>query len=214
MTESHGAASAPASPKIAAMLPLAILESVRQHDRPRETLEDENLSESLPRRLGLTDVVESQIYRYERARQRGDGVPEDEVHDLFQLVLRRPDAEAILLEAGRLVARRHYDAASAVTAATRKMLPRRMASAAARRAASRLLRRVAGTGDRNVAGPPLTVRIDDAVTASADASGKACALVTGLLEELANLYTGDRISVRHRACSARGDAACEWVAEE
>src|SRR5690606_9092655 len=49
------------------LLPLALLEAVRTRDKPREVLEDEDLAASLPRRLGLTSVVESQIRRYEEA---------------------------------------------------------------------------------------------------------------------------------------------------
>ena len=52
-------------------LPLAILESVRTHDRPAEVLEDEDLTISLPRRLGLTGVIETQIYRYQAAQKAG-----------------------------------------------------------------------------------------------------------------------------------------------
>jgi len=48
---------------VAPLLPLVLLESVRAHDRPREVLEDEDLAASLPRRLGLTGVVETQIPR-------------------------------------------------------------------------------------------------------------------------------------------------------
>src|SRR5690606_24631288 len=59
-------------------LPLALLEAMRVHDRPREVLEDEDLTISLPRRLGLTGVIESQIHRYEEARRRKQAVPADE----------------------------------------------------------------------------------------------------------------------------------------
>lgn len=210
MSESSGAIRADGT-RVTALLPLALLESVRQHDRPREMLEDEDLAESLPRRLGLTQVVESQIYRYERARKRGDAVPGDEVQDLLRLVLRRPDAEAILLEAGRLVARRHYDRASIFAAATRRVLPRRVAAKAARRSARRLLRRIAVGGEPRMSGPPLTVRLPRAISVTDEATGTGCALVTGLLEELAELYTGARTPVQHRRCTARGHPVCEWA---
>lgn len=211
MSESPGAARAESSIKVTALLPLALLESIRQHDRPREMLEDEDLAESLPRRLGLTSVVESQIYRYERARKRGDRIAGEEVQDLLRLVLRRPDAEAILLEAGRLVARRHYDRASAIVAATRRVLPRRLAAAAARRAARQVIRRIAVAGEPDLSGPPLTVRLPRAITVAAEEAETACALVTGLLEELTMLYTGDRTAVRHRQCAGDGHSVCEWA---
>ena len=74
------------------VLPLALLEAVRAHDRPDEVLEDENLAVSLPRRLGLSDVVLTQIQRYEADVQSGRRVPLPELIDLLRLVLRRPDA--------------------------------------------------------------------------------------------------------------------------
>lgn len=211
MSESSGAAGAESSMKVTALLPLALLESIRQHDRPREMLEDEDLSESLPRRLGLTSVVESQIYRYEQARKRGNRVPGEEVQDLLRLVLRRPDAEAILLEAGRVVARRHYARAPAVVVATRRILPRRLAAAAARRAARQVVRRIAVAGEPDLSGPPLTLRLPHAITVPAEGPETACALVTGLLEELATLYTGARPAVRHQQCAGHGHPVCEWA---
>ena len=60
---------------VLAALPLALLQSTRSHDRPGEVLEDEDLSASLPRRLGLSGVIESQIQRYETAARSGKRVP-------------------------------------------------------------------------------------------------------------------------------------------
>ncbi|MEX0907356.1 MAG: hypothetical protein WD054_03415, partial [Gemmatimonadota bacterium] len=93
--------------EVAAAYPIALLESVRSHDRPGEVLEDEQFAESLPRRLGLTGIVETQIRRYEDARRAGRQVQLDEVAGLIRLVLRRPDADAILREAGQRAARWH-----------------------------------------------------------------------------------------------------------
>ena len=93
---------------IAPALPLALLESIRAHDRPSEVLEDEDLTTSMPRRLGLTDVIDSQIRRYREDGRRG--VPLTEVADLFRLVLRRPDAEAIMRGAGANHRREQFSA--------------------------------------------------------------------------------------------------------
>ena len=77
-------ATPPADATVAPVLPLALLEAIRAHDRPGgELLEDDPLVQ-LPRRLGLSDVVETQIRRYREAGRRG--VPPAEVLDLRSLM--------------------------------------------------------------------------------------------------------------------------------
>jgi predicted hydrocarbon binding protein len=196
---------------VAPILPLALLEAVRLHDRPREVLEDEDLSISLPRRLGLTGVVESQIQRYEDARRRGEWISADEVGDLLRLVLRRPDAEAILREAGGQVARQSFRRGPAIAATALRVLPRSALFAATRRAARQVLRRMAAGARRKLYGRPPVVRLANSLSVRVDASGTACALYAGTIEELVALYTRWRPQVIHSLCGARGDTACEWT---
>src|SRR5690606_21126730 len=117
---------------IAPAVPLALLESVRAHDRPSEVLEDEDLTVSMPRRLGLTDVIDSQIRRYRANGRRA--VPLTEVADLFRLVLRRPDAEAILRAAGTMIGRELF---STGAPGALRLLPRTARNALLRRALRR-----------------------------------------------------------------------------
>ena len=53
---------------ITPLFPLILLETLRDRDRPEEVLEDEDVSVSLPRRLGLSDVVMVQIRRFQEER--------------------------------------------------------------------------------------------------------------------------------------------------
>lgn len=200
--------------KIPAVLPLAVLESIRRHDRPREVLEDENLAASLPRRLGLTHVIESQIERYRRAHRRSERVPVADVRDLLRLVLRRPDAEDILRDAGRITAQRNFEQGPGVLAAARRLLPRRAALAAARGAVRRLLRRLAGDDAAEVDGRPFTARVAGGPAAGLDGEGPACAFYGGMIARLISLYTRREESLDHRCCRARGDDRCEWVLAE
>lgn len=198
--------------RVTALLPLALLESVRRHDRPREVLEDENLADSLPRRLGLTHVVESQIHRYETADRRGDPVAVEEVRNLLQLVLRRPDAETILHETGQQIARRKFGDRPAVVTAARQALPERLALIAVRRAARRLLRRLVGDGAVETGGRPVTARISGGLLAGLDeTTAPVCSLYTGALEEVIAAYAPDGLALDHVRCAARGDAVCEWA---
>jgi predicted hydrocarbon binding protein len=59
-----------------------------------------------------------------------------------------------------------------------------------------------------VEGKPLIVRIVPAFTAQV--GEQACALFTGALEELVQLYAGRPLGLVHSRCEARGDGACEW----
>jgi hypothetical protein len=90
---------------VAPAFPLALLESVRSHDRPDEVLEAEDLTVSMSRRLGMTGIIGTQIHRYTEAQRAGRSVRVDEVMGLIRLVLRRPDAAPILHETGQRVAR-------------------------------------------------------------------------------------------------------------
>lgn len=188
-------------------LPLALLEAVRAHDLPPEVLEDEDVSVSLPRRLGLSDVVLTQIRRYEADVEAGRRVPLPDLIELVRLILRRPDAAEILMDAGRSVARWRYDRVPRGLAWYYRTVPRRMALMGVRRGVRRLMRAVTGSA-RITARKPLVVALGNSPTGRLD--GTACVLYTGAIEELASLYTGRDQRVVHTRCTARGDAVCEW----
>ncbi|MBR9990382.1 MAG: hypothetical protein KFH98_11535 [Gemmatimonadetes bacterium] len=194
---------------VAAAFPLALLESVRAHDRPGEVLEDEDLSISLPRRLGLTGVIETQIFRYEGARKAGRAVPVDEVMSLFRLVMRRPDAEPILRETGQRVARWHFRRAPGLWTRVLHRAPARLGLRSARRIVGRALRNLR-LGDSISTHKPFVIRVADCVPAQLDGSGLGCTLVTGLIEEQLLLSTGKPRRVRHTCCLAEGAEHCEW----
>lgn len=191
-------------------LPLAVLESVRSHDRPSEVLEEEDLAASLPRRLGLTGVVESQIHRYRLARRRRERIPADDVADLLRLVLRRPDAEAILQEAGRELARHHGRRLLYRVAGLARVLPTALSTRIATRSVRRLVRQLGGGSELRITTDPFRVEINGTVTARADETGTACVLYSAAIEEAAQHAFGRRPEVQHLACEARGDEICLW----
>ncbi len=194
-------------------LPLAILVSVRQHDRPAEVLEDEDLTASLPRRLGLTGVVESQIHRYRVARKRRERVPFDDVANLLRLVLRRPDSEAILREAGHDLARHHGRKIFYRLAAVAQLLPDALSSRIAKRSVRRLMRRIGGGVPLRVTRSPFQVELRSPVTARADRWGVACVLYGAAIEEAVQHAIGRRPHVQHTSCEAKGDERCVWTVD-
>lgn len=195
-------------------LPLAILQSIRTHDRPAEVLEDEDLTASLPRRLGLTGVVDNQIHRYGIARKRGERISYEEVGDLLKLVLRRPDSEPILREAGQAIARQHGRKPVHRLGIVGRILPRTLSSRVAARSIRRLLRRIGGGVPLRVTRNPFRVEMTDPVTGLVDRWGIACILYSAAIEEGIAEVTGKRPHVEHVHCQSRGDERCVWEARE
>lgn len=200
--------------EVAAILPLSLLESVRTHDRPDEVLEDENLTASLPRRFGLSDVIHSQIRRYEEARRKGRPVPARELVDLIRLVIRRPDAEEILDEAGRDLVARYLSGMAGRRARVARVLPGPLARAALARRARLLARRIAAGAEAAILPSPVRVRLRDSITADVDPGGVACGLYTSAFHALSERYLRAGAKAEHSRCETRGDDQCEWTLHE
>lgn len=209
------AADAPArEADVPAILPLALLESVRDHDRPDEVLEDENLTASLPRRFGLSDVIYSQIRRYEEARRKRRPIPARELVDLIRLVIRRPDAEEILEEAGRGVVDMYLRGLGRRRARIARLLPRAAARAALARRARLFAKRLAAGAQPQVVSPPVRIELRDCITAEIDPGGVACLLYTSAVQALATRYLRTAARAEHTRCETRGDEVCEWTVHE
>lgn len=195
---------------VPAAFPLALLQAVRAHDHPGEVLEDEDLMVSLPRRFGLTGVVDTQIRRYESDDRSGRHVGLNEVASLIRLVMRRPDAETILRETGQRFARWRFQRRPKPFVPLLRRGPAALALRSARRAGDRALRSL-NAGSTVNAAKPFTLQVTDAITARIDPSTNACTLLTGMMEEQLRLYTGDSHTVLHSRCAANGDDLCEWT---
>jgi hypothetical protein len=195
---------------VLAALPLALLQSTRSHDRPGEVLEDEDLSVSLPRRLGLSGVIESQIRQYETAARGGKRVPADEFNNLLKLVLRRPDAEPILRETGARVAQRQFERVPAWWLTILRILPRAAILAAVRRATARLLKNMSGNPDVVVTGKPVLARMNQPQLALMEPAGSACVLYAAAFEEIASSYLAKKANVAQTHCATNGGGYCEW----
>lgn len=195
------------------VFPLILLETMRDMDRPEEYLEGEDVAVSMPRRLGLSDVVFTQIHRFREAVKKKQLQSAETVADLVRLVIRRPDADEIFEEAGRRVARHAWGERSATFRRAVRLLPQGAKQRSARKAARRLFRQLAGDGTFAVTVKPVALSIRGSLTAYADPGGAACAFYAGVLSELATEYVGRPHSVRHDRCEARGGTSCEWVTQ-
>ncbi|HUF51679.1 MAG TPA: hypothetical protein VMN60_12705 [Longimicrobiales bacterium] len=196
---------------VAPAFPLAVLESVRTHDRPEEALEDEDFTVSMSRRLGMTGMVGIQIHRYETTQRAGGTVRLDEVMGLIRLVLRRADAEPILHETGQRLARHYFRRTPHLWQRVLHRAPNKLGLSSTRRAAQRALHAIHAGDDIQII-KPLTVRITNCSSARLDNAGTGCTMIAGLLEELLLLYTGQQRTVTHTDCITRGGRVCEWQA--
>ena len=82
-----------------ALLPLSLLEAVRDVDTPEEVLEAEFVDELRNKRLGLSDTVYTQIKRYTEAVRRNQRTAQEEAVALLRGEL-RPD-DVVLVKGSR-----------------------------------------------------------------------------------------------------------------
>src|SRR5262245_4669117 len=92
-------------PVVHAIIPLAVLEAVRNLDTPVEDGLHEFADHLLVKRLGLSSTVAVQVREYAALARRGGRVDAAHVQALLRLVGRRPDADLVFAEAGRRAAR-------------------------------------------------------------------------------------------------------------
>ena len=186
---------------------LRLLEVMRGLDLPKEVLEDENPTRTMPRRLGLSDVVDRQIRTLREDVRRGARVSDEEVQGLIRLVVRRPDARAVFQQAGRLLAE------SGRSPGLRSILPRRMRFSLARSRARRGLQRLFGRPMGGFGRGHFTIEGRALFLIACDPGGAACHMISGFCEETIEQIMGGTARVTHTSCESRHDPLCKWEAE-
>jgi predicted hydrocarbon binding protein len=194
---------------IHSILPLSVLEAMRNLDSPTDEEAAEYVDELLKKRLGLSDTVAAQIARYDLSVRRGRAVTAQEFEQILRLGGRRPDAALVFADAGRRAARHSLTGLGAPTRFGSRYLPRFLRRSIGFRAARRCLREVFAAGlSREGAVITAQVRHDLAVRATPD--GSACGFfAAGIAELLRQLMSFDG-AVLHPRCRVRGDERCEW----
>jgi hypothetical protein len=194
---------------IHSIVPLAVLEAIRNLDTPVEDGLGEFADELLSKRFGLSATVTTQLAEYEALVRRDARVASEHVEALLRLVGRRPDAELVFADAGRRVARR---------AARRTWPPARAAAALAPRSIGYA---VAGRAARYVLDcdllreqrlPVARVRDGGNLAIRATPDGSACGLYAAAFAELLRLLARFEGAMLHTSCRATGGARCEWRA--
>ena len=195
-----------------ALLPLSLLEAVRNVDTPDDQLDAEYVDELRNKRLGLSDTVYAQIKRHTEAAKRGHRTGQDESVALAKLIGRRPDAEAVFRSAGRFMARQSYRTVSPVTRKMMRLLPSPLARPMAFRHAKKIALRYLNGNVRRV-GSFLLVEVPRSITLGTAPGEIGCMYYEASLRELLLLLIGSIGVVEHVRCVGRGEGACEWRAD-
>jgi hypothetical protein len=197
---------------IDALLPLSLLEAVRNVDTPADSFEAEYVDELRNKRLGLSDTIYSQIRRHTEAVRKGKRIPQDEAVALAKLIGRRPDAEAIFRAAGKYLAHEAYLTISPVTRKILRVIPAALARPIAFKRAKKLTGRYINATVRRV-GNFLLLEVPRSVTLDTAPSGIGCTYYEAMLKELLRKLIGSIGAVDHVRCASRGEGTDEWRAD-
>ena len=181
------------------IVPLAVLEAVKNLDTPVEDGLTEFADELLVKRLGLSPTIQMQLDEFEELVRKDARVEASHVEALLRLVGRRPDADLVFADAGRRAARRAVKRLSGVF--------RLFGHAGARRAARAVLGAELAFEQRLP-----VARVSDPIAIQATPDGAACGFYGAGLVELLRLLVGYEGAMLHIDCRARGGSACEWRA--
>lgn len=196
-------------PTVAALIPLSLLEALRNLDTPVEDGLDELAEEIVVRRLGLSPTVAAQIQRYRQTAERGGTVDLDEVLSVIRLVGRRPDAALVFADAGRRAARYAARTGGRSSRTLARMSPKGWAQRITLRSVARLARTVFD-GELNSRPPVVEFKMSAPLSIVALPSGEACLFYGSAYLELLRGLTGFEGALLHEHCRSRGDGACFW----
>ena len=195
-----------------ALLPLSLLEAVRNVDTPSDQFDAEYVDELRNKRLGLSDTVYAQIKRHTEAVRKGQRTGQDEAIALAKLIGRRPDAEEVFRSAGRYMARQSYRTISPVTRKMMRLMPSAMARPLAFRRAKKIAARYLNGNVRKV-GSFLMFDVPRSITLGTAPGSLGCTYYESSLRELLLLLIGSIGAVEHVRCAGRGEGSCEWRAD-
>lgn len=189
---------------VAADIVLELLETLRQVDLPTEVLTDEDISQTLPRRFGISGVIETQIKLQRDRARRGDRLPPEEVSGLIQLLMRRPDSREVFFKAGARLAERQISARG-------RLLPRRLRLRLVKKRIQRQLSKLFGRRMGGFISGPFTLEMSASPFVQLDQSGDACQFVSGFCQQALRNGVSAQWTVTECRCETKGDATCRWI---
>jgi hypothetical protein len=196
-------------PSVPALIPLSLLEAIRNLDTPVEDGLDELAEEMVVRRLGLSPTVAAQIQRYRQSADKGIALDVDETVSVFRLVGRRSDASLVFADAGRRAARYAARTRGRSSRTLIKLSPGPLARRLALRSIARLARSVFD-GEVKSRANVVEVRMGTPLSIVAMPAGEACLFYGSAYLELLRALTGFEGALLHARCRSRGDSDCHW----
>ncbi len=193
------------------IIPMSLLEALRNLDTPVEDGLEELAGEIVAKRLGLSSTVAAQIARYQDQVRRGEPVSVDEAVSVFRLAGRRPDAALVFADAGRRAARYAGRSAPVLARAATRLVPGGLGRSLGAGAAQRAARKVLGL-ELTVGESGAMAEIAKPLSILALPEGEACAFYASALAELLRLLTGFEGAMVHEQCRGKGDDSCRWRA--
>ncbi len=192
--------------RVSSVVGLSLLEVIRALDLPTEILAAEDPTQTMPRRLGLSDVVDQQIRLFREQVRKRAKITDVEAQALFHLVLRRPDSEEAFLQAGELLVGNTKSPRGLSRLSSEKGL-----FTLSRRQVRRRLRTLLGRHIGGFAHGPFNLEAKGHFLLDMDPGGDACALVTGLSQAILSRNLRRPVRVSHTSCEARKQDLCRWV---
>jgi hypothetical protein len=196
-------------PSVPALIPLSLLEAIRNLDTPVEDGLDELAEEIVVRRLGLSPTVAAQIQRYRQSAGRDVAVDFDETISVFRLVGRRADAPLVFADAGRRAARYAAKTRGRTSRTLVKLSPGPLARPLALRSVARLARSIF-SGELSSQANVVEIRMSSPLSIVALPSGEACPFYGSVYLEMLRALTGYEGALLHAHCRSRGDGDCHW----
>jgi hypothetical protein len=194
---------------VAAVVGLSLLEVIRALDLPSEILASEDPTQTMPRRLGLSEVVDQQIRFYREQVRRRARINDQQAQDLVHLVLRRPDSEEAFHRAGELLAGNLKPLKG-----LKRLYPEKARYSVARKETRRRIRSLFGRPVGGFAHGPFNLEARGHFLLELDPGGDACALVTGLSQAILRRCFRQELVVHHVTCEARKHELCRWVVSD
>ena len=190
--------------RVKAIVGLRLLEVVRDRDLPTELLEEEDPARTIPRRLGLSDVVDRQIRTYGDDVQKGVHLTDQGITDLFTLVNRRSDSDEVFFNTGRELVEVHFPFRWG------RVFPESIQYMFARTYLSWHLKHLFGRHILSFAEGPLNVEVQGSFFEGGDPEGSTCYLISGICQRILEQIGHRSAEVGHTLCQARGDDRCRW----
>ena len=190
--------------RVKAIVGLRLLEVVRDRDLPTELLEEEDPARTIPRRLGLSDVVDRKIRAYGDDVRKGGHLMDQGITDLFTLVNRRSDSDEVFFNTGRELVEVHFPFRWG------RVFPESIQYMFARTYLSWHLKHLFGRRILSFAEGPLNVEVQGLFFEGGDPEGSTCYLISGICQRILEQIGHRSAEVSHTLCQARGDDRCRW----